>query len=143
MARKPAAKPSAKPASGPWRKSPPELIAAFKDALPLDPRVEPRQMFGYPCAFVGGNMFTGMHQESLIVRLSESDRAEAISRHGASTFEPMPGRPMREYVALPARIVASPKDLAAWMARALDYAGGLPPKVKKAEAKPAARGRSK
>ena len=51
-----------------WRKSSPELIAAFDAALPDDRRVQRRKMFGYPCAFTGGNMFTGLHQENLIVR---------------------------------------------------------------------------
>jgi hypothetical protein len=54
-----------------WRKSPDDLIALFHAALPDDPRIERRKMFGYPCAFVGGNLFTGLHQENVIVRLAE------------------------------------------------------------------------
>ncbi len=45
-----------------WKKSSPALIAYFDKALPDDPRVERRQMFGYPCAFVNGQLFTGLHQ---------------------------------------------------------------------------------
>jgi len=29
-------------------------------------------VFGYPCAFVNGNMFAGLFQTELFVRLSES-----------------------------------------------------------------------
>jgi len=47
-----------------WRKSPDDLIALFYAALPEDPRVERRKMFGYPCAFVGGNLFSGLHADS-------------------------------------------------------------------------------
>jgi TfoX/Sxy family transcriptional regulator of competence genes len=118
-----------------WRKSPPELIAFFDDVLPDDPRVERRKMFGYPCAFAGGNMFTGLHQESMIVRLGEADREKLLRENGAARFEPMSGRPMREYVALPPTMAA--KDARAWVARSLDYAASLP--AKKAKTGAAAR----
>ena len=84
-----------------WRKSPDDLIALFHAALPDDPRIERRKMFGYPCAFVAGNLFTGLHQENVIVRLAERDRVAAIGKQGARLFEPMSGRPMREYIVLP------------------------------------------
>jgi hypothetical protein len=84
-----------------WRKSPDDLIVLFHAALPDDPRIERRKMFGYPCAFVGGNLFTGLHQENVIVRLAETDRVAAIRKQGARLFEPMTGRPMREYIVLP------------------------------------------
>ncbi len=40
-----------------WIKAPPEMIELFAASLPLDPATERRTMFGYPCAFVNGNMF--------------------------------------------------------------------------------------
>lgn len=119
-----------------WRRSSDGLIAFFAKALPDDPRVERRKMFGYPCAFVGGNMFAGLHQEVFIVRLSEADRRRAAQQHGVRTFEPMAGRAMREYVVLPDAILSDPRALAGWLRRALDYAAKLPPKVKKKRAKP-------
>lgn len=115
-----------------WRKSPPSLIALFDAVLPDDPRVERRQMFGYPCAFVNGNMFTGLHQDDLIVRLAEADRTRARDALGAATFEPMAGRPMREYVSLPGDVLDDEAVVAEWVARAFDFAGALPVKVKKA-----------
>jgi hypothetical protein len=42
-----------------WRKSPDALVEKFSQIVPPDPRVERRKMFGYPAAFVGGNMFIG------------------------------------------------------------------------------------
>jgi TfoX/Sxy family transcriptional regulator of competence genes len=115
----------------PWRKSPASLVALFDAVLPDDTRVEKRRMFGYPCAFVNGNMFTGLHQENLIVRLDEADRARMTGELGARVFEPMPGRPMREYVALPEAILEDEAESAAWVRRALDFAAALPPKQKK------------
>jgi hypothetical protein len=58
-------------------------------------------MFGYPCALVGGNLLTGLHQESSTVCLAESDHLAAIGEQEASLFEAMSGRPMREYIVLP------------------------------------------
>lgn len=114
-----------------WRKSPNDLVALFDAALPDDLRVERRKMFGYPCAFVAGNMFTGLHQENVIVRLAEKERLAAIEQQGARIFEPMSGRPMREYIALPQAALANRSELAIWLRRALNYAASLPPKAKK------------
>lgn len=113
-----------------WRKSPDDLIALFHAALPDDPSVQRRKMFGYPSAFVGGNLFAGLHQENVIVRLAEKDRVAAIGKQGARLFEPMTGRPMREYIVLPESALADRGTLAAWLQRGLGYAAPLPPKAK-------------
>ncbi len=75
-------------------------------------------------------MTTGLHQESWIVRLPEDVRRERLEA-GWSIFEPMPGRPMREYVALPDEVIADPAELRAWVERAVEYVRGLPPKKPK------------
>jgi TfoX/Sxy family transcriptional regulator of competence genes len=122
-----------------WRKAPEELVNAFLEALPDDRRVERRKMFGYPCAFVNGNMFTGLHQENLIVRLAEEERQKLVDQQGAQIFEPMPGRPMKEYVSLPDDILGDVRELRAWMWRSLEYAAALPPKRAKKAASKAAK----
>ncbi len=97
-------------------------------------------MFGYPCAFVNGNMFTGLHQEALIVRLDEDGRNRLIDEAGAWQFEPMPGRPMREYVALPEPVLKDREKLVEIIRSAKRFAASLPPKVKKPrKKKPAVR----
>lgn len=111
-----------------WKRSPPRLIDAYLAALPDHPSVERRQMFGYPCAFVNRNMFSGLHQDRVIVRLPEKRRDEALARNDAKVFEPMKGRVMREYVALADASSAIPRDLKAWLAEAFAYTAGLPPK---------------
>ena len=111
-----------------WRKSPPALIAAFDAALPGDAQVERRKMFGYPAAFAHGHLFTGLHQESLMVRLGETQRA-ALMKSGGRPFEPMPGRTMREYVVVPESIVGDRRALAMWLKRGLAYVSSLPPKT--------------
>jgi hypothetical protein len=87
-------------------------------------------MFGYPAAFTNTQMFASLFQEHLIVRLSETDR-EVLIRTGGQPFEPMPGRPMREYVVVPDGVRTSPSALQGWMAKAHAYAASLPPKKKR------------
>lgn len=118
-----------------WRSSPETLAALFRAALPAGAGVERRQMFGYPTAFVNGNMATALHQDQVIVRLPEAERKRLLTRPGARTFEPMPGRPMAEYIVLPPNLVAKAAALQRWIAKGVAYARSLPPKVK--EARPA------
>ena len=122
-----------------WQKSPQELVDLFASVMPGPPAVQ-RQMFGYPAGFVNGNMFMGLFQDQMILRLSEDGRQELIRKHGAKAFEPMPGRPMKEYVALPRTLMRDRKELTGWVSRALEYGGSLKPKSK---AKKPAKARAK
>lgn len=111
------------------RKTPADVNGAFDAALPDDPRLERRKMFGFPAGFVGGNMFAGTYGESVVVKLPEAERARALGQ-GASAFEPMPGRVMREYVVVPPAALADAAQLRGWVQRAFDYVATLPPKAK-------------
>ena len=112
-----------------WKKTPPALAASFDRAAPKDPRVVRKPMFGYPALFLNGNMFAGTFQDKVVARLAEADRAKVI-KNGGKQFEPMPGRPMKEYIVVPATDVARPAALAAWLERARTHAETLPAKAK-------------
>jgi TfoX/Sxy family transcriptional regulator of competence genes len=122
-----------------WKKAPESLVLRFGQALPSDPAIERRSMFGYPCAFFHGHMFCGLFEDQFIVRLPDAERGAFLKQPGAKVFEPMPGRPMKEYVLVPPAVVEREALLGGWLRQALDYVGGLPPRVKKAAkvAKPA------
>ena len=113
-----------------WQKSPPELIEKFDFLVPGPPAVR-RSMFGYPAAFVNGNMFMGLHQSDLVLRLSAEERQEFLKLAGARVFEPMPGRPMREYVVVPPTLLSEHGKLARWVTKAFEYGTSLKPKEKK------------
>jgi len=118
-----------------FRKSPPELVARFDELALLAGDADRKQMFGYPTCVLHGNMFMGLHEDSLILRLAETDRAEFLSRFQASLFEPMPGRPMTEYVVVPSALVYDDTALPGWVRRSRVYAEQLPakkPRPKKA-----------
>jgi TfoX/Sxy family transcriptional regulator of competence genes len=119
-------------------KPPAELVAAFESVLPADPRVERKQMFGMPAAFVGGNLFAGLFESSMMLRLPAESRAEFLALPGASEFSPMPGRPMKEYVAVPEAMLGDREKLTNWIAASFDYASGMAakePKPRKARRK--------
>jgi TfoX/Sxy family transcriptional regulator of competence genes len=123
-----------------WDKATPELLALFDRVLPKDPIVERRKMFGFPCGFVNGNLFVGCHGSSTIMfRLSPEDRQAFLALEGASLFEPMPGRPMKEYVAAPEWMMAHERVLVEWIEKALAFAASMPPKEKKARVPPKSR----
>ena len=126
-----------------WKKTPPELVAKFDKAAPKDPKVVRKPMFGYPALFLNGNMFAGTFQDKIVARLSQAARGRAL-KAGAKQFEPMPGRPMKEYVVVPAADVAKPAALAKWIEQSRTYATTLPEKAKakkKAATAPSARPR--
>jgi len=122
-----------------WKKAPEGLVQRFGQVLPNDPEIERRSMFGYPCAFFHGHMFCGLFEDQFIVRLPDAERNVFLKQPGAKVFEPMPGRPMKEYVLVPQAVVEREALLGGWLRQSLDYVGGLPPRVKKAKKVPHAR----
>jgi TfoX/Sxy family transcriptional regulator of competence genes len=115
-----------------WRKSPEWLVEAFGEIVPDDdPRVERRKMFGYPCAFASDNMFIGLHQENMLMRLPEGDRERFLEQYKTEIFQPFPGRIMKEYVVVPHELVRDPEALEPWIRRSLEYAASVKPKAKK------------
>lgn len=130
--------PAKGPSMPPIPKADPEAKAFFESVVPDHPAVTVRPMFGNVSAFVNGNMFMGVFGSDLFLRLPEVDR-EAITEEGGGPFEPMPGRPMRDYVMLPAAWRDDPDRLRDWVARSLDHAEELPPK----EPKPGRKGRGR
>ena len=124
-----------------WEKPAAKLVERFDANLPKQAQVERRQMFGCPCAFVNGNMFAGLHQQDIVLRLPEPRREALIASGAARQFEPM-GRVMREYVALD-EASSRGAALTGLMREAFTFASALPPKLPKklraSKAKPAAR----
>jgi TfoX/Sxy family transcriptional regulator of competence genes len=113
-----------------WQKPAADLVARFQTSLPGDPRIERRSMFGCPCAFTGGNMFAGVHEQSLILRLPPGRREVLLAQGAAQPFVVM-GRSMREYVAVPAAASRDQATLRAWLAEAFGHAAAMPPKAAK------------
>jgi hypothetical protein len=115
---------------GNWHKAPADLVDRFTGAISALPGAQVRKMFGYPAGFANGHLFTGIFAASWFVRLPEDQRAE-LAALGATSLEPMPGRPMREYLVLPPSVASDAVVAEPWVTRALAYVQGLPPKAKR------------
>lgn len=107
--------------------APQEWIEAFDAVLPSN--VERRKMFGYPAAFVNGNMAAGLHRDDLVLKLDEKNR-DALMKAGGKPFVVM-GRTMKEFVVAPQEMREKPAELKEWISRSIAFAASLPPKAKK------------
>jgi len=108
-----------------------ELTDRFDSAIADYPVAERRLMFGMPAAFLNGNMFASLFGERMLLRLPDGPRAEFMAKEGGGSFEPMPGRPMKEYALVPPSVLADTTQLHTWVEKAFDYAQSLPAKEKK------------
>ena len=118
------------PARPAWKPASTEAVARVAQVAERFAGAERRKMFGYPCLFLNGNMVAGVHADDVFLRLAPADREAFLRLDGAHLLEPMPGRPMREYVVAPTWLLGREAELAAWIDRAEEYAATLPPKLK-------------
>lgn len=95
-----------------------------------------KPMFGHEVYWVNGNMFAGVFQDSIFFRLSPEDRAEFLGKFGdAKQFEPMAGRPMKDYVVVPESVLVDKGLVNTWMERSYAFTKSLPEKKAKARKK--------
>lgn len=90
--------------------------------------IEQRRMFGGLVILVNGNMLAGVLGDELMVRVGPAAHADALAQPGVREMD-FTGRPMTGIVLVAAAAIEDDTDLAAWLARGLDFAGRLPPKT--------------
>jgi hypothetical protein len=108
-------------------------IAFVRRVAARDPRVVVKPMFGHVAGFVRGHLAVCAFGATLALRLDEADRAALLGTPGATPFSPMPGRPMREYVALPPDWATREPFALAWVDRCVARLAARP--VRPARAK--------
>ena len=83
-------------------------------ALAANEEVTSGQMFGKACLKINGKAFASLHNEKLVFKLTGEHHKKALSLKGAELWDPSgKGRPMKEWVALPASEAKRFKGLAA------------------------------
>ena len=115
-----------------WKKAPEEvkeILAIAVSKIECTRKI----MFGYPAYFINNNMFTGVYQDSIIIRLDTESREKLLStNHNIKRFEPMKGRIMKEYLELPKSVYSDKAILKKLVTTSYEYASTLPAKpVKK------------
>ncbi len=109
--------------------------AWYESLVPADTRAVRGQMFGHPCAYVNGNMFLGTFGQSVVIRVG-AERAATLVTDTVRLFEPMEGRPWKEYVQVAADVLPD-AEVVALAREALEHTARLPTKAeKKAAAAP-------
>jgi len=112
-----------------WKKSSPALGKLLEGAL-IRFTCDRRMMFGSPVYLINRNMFAGVHQDNIFIRLSEADRKSVLSKvAGSAQFEPLKGHIMKEYITLPESLYKDAVALEQWLKKSHAYAASLPPKA--------------
>ena len=114
-----------------WSPAPDTLVQRFNALLGGVTGAQSRKMFGFPAAFINGNMFAGLFQDQLFLRLGDAERASLLKEAGARVFEPIPGRRMREYVVVPLALINSDQAARNWLEKSRAFVAALPPKQSK------------
>ena len=114
-----------------WSKPSEELVTLLDTKL-VDIDCEKRKMFGQWAYFFNGNMFIGVYQSDIFIRLSPERKDEVFQKYpDTKPFEPRSGYIMREYAVLPPSLYENDKILTEVIGYSIEYMLHLPPKKKK------------
>ena len=110
-----------------------EALIERVDGLLATAPVGRKNMFGTAAWFLESNemMFVGAWGGGIMVRVGEQRTSDLIESGDAESFDPMGGRPMREYVFIDGDRIAEDDELLGWLNEASDFAEALPPKKAK------------
>ena len=112
-----------------WNKAPEELVTFLEEASLSVEGSQKRMMFGFPCYFINGNMYMAAHEERLILRVGAAEREALVTAGSAfSSFEPIAGRVMKEYVVVPQHVYADLAQFNPLLEKCLQYVRELPTK---------------
>jgi TfoX/Sxy family transcriptional regulator of competence genes len=105
----------------------PDRVALYDALLATNPAIE-RKGATMPYTSVNGNMFSLLTADgTLALRLPTADR-EAFLKKYKTTLCQQYGAVMKEYVSVPATLLANPRQLAKYLALSYEYARSLKPK---------------
>ena len=104
-----------------------ELDERIKELVSRWKNTTHRKMFGGVCHLLNGNMFCGVHKDSLILRLGEKTSREAMALDHVREFD-ITGKPMRGWVMVAKKGYKNDKDLKDWLEKSKKFANTLPAK---------------
>lgn len=103
------------------------LAQRVREMLGDNPEITQRKMFGGIAFMLSGNMAVGVSKSDLMVRVDPMNHEHELAQPGARQAD-MGGRPMKGWILVGPEATAEDSGLEEWIARGLDFAGGLPPK---------------
>jgi hypothetical protein len=109
------------------RAPPGRELELYEALIATHPEIE-RTGKSSPYTAVNGNMFTILSGDGTLgMRLADADRDAFIATYRTGLYQAH-GTVMKEYVAIPAGLLARTADLAPYLAKSYDYARSLRPK---------------
>jgi hypothetical protein len=76
----------------------------------------------WPCCFVNGNLFTGPHNQSIVLRLSDEDQAALLKLKWGGGIRANAKRKMKGYVILGDPLKRDRQEPAQWINHSLHFA---------------------
>ena len=110
-----------------WKKSSPQSVERFVSALPEEAAGGRRKMFGYEACFVNGGFWTGMYQDDVVIKLPPEVKGQTKALAAAKPFDPMGGRPMKNWWVIPRAVSESPKKLQGLLGTTYGPVAAAPP----------------
>lgn len=104
-----------------------QLADRIRAVVADHPGIGERKMFGGLAVLLNGNMACGVVGDELMVRVGPEAYEEALGLPHARPMD-FTGKPMKGMVYVGVDGIAEDAELAAWVARGLDFAGSFPPK---------------
>jgi hypothetical protein len=105
-----------------------DLANRLREQLADQDGVSEKAMFGGLAFLLHGNMaVSAFSRGGLMVRVGPDAIDEALSRAHTEAIQ-MRGRPMPGWVHVAAEGLKTKRQIAAWVRRAMDFTGTLPPK---------------
>ena len=104
-----------------------EFAARIRKGLGKRKGLVAKQMFGGIAFLLNGNMCVGIHKDELIVRIDPDDTDAALAKPYTRVFD-LTGRPMKGWILVAPKGIATSAQLKKWISIAAKYAGALPPK---------------
>jgi TfoX/Sxy family transcriptional regulator of competence genes len=105
-----------------------DLANRLREQLADQDGVSEKAMFGGLAFLLHGNMaVSAFSRGGLMVRVGPDAIDEALSRAHTEAIQ-MRGRPMPGWVHVAAEGLQTKRQIAAWVRRAMDFTGTLPPK---------------
>ena len=104
-----------------------KFAARIRKAIGKRKGLVAKQMFGGIAFLLNGNMCVGIHKDELIVRLDPDETDAALAKPHTRVFD-LTGRPMKGWILVAPKGIATDAQLAKWIAIAATYAGALPAK---------------
>lgn len=103
------------------------LAERLRKALSGASGVTERRMFGGLAFMLDGHMCCGVVGDEVVVRVGPEEYSSALARPHAREMD-FTGKPLKGFVYVGPRGVATDDDLRAWIGRAVQFVRSLPPK---------------